>query len=144
MPLPTPEIGLVIGYSYLWKSEAEQGQTEGVKNRPCAIILMVQTEEKDPLVTLVPITHTPPLMPDDAIEIPHNTKLRLGLDGERSWVVITEVNRFFWPGPDLRPINRDQPDTFVYGSLPPSLFRTIRDKLIAHARLQTLKTVTRD
>ena len=95
MPLPTPEIGLVIGYSYLWKSEAEQGQTEGVKNRPCAIILTVQTEEKDQLVTLVPITHTPPLTPDDAIEIPHNTKRRLGLDGERSWVVITEVNRFF-------------------------------------------------
>jgi hypothetical protein len=144
MPLPTPEIGLVIGYSYLWKSEAEQGQTEGVKTRPCAIILTVQTKEKDQLVTLVPITHTPPHTPDDAIEIPHNTKRRLGLDGERSWVVISEVNRFFWPGPDLRPINRDQPDTFVYGSLPPSLFRTIRDKLIAHARLQSLETVTRD
>ncbi len=35
-------------------------------------------------------------------EIPHATKHRLELDVERSWIVLTEANRFAWPGPDLR------------------------------------------
>jgi hypothetical protein len=30
------------------------------------------------------------------------TNQRLGLDAERSWVMLTEANRFVWPGPDLR------------------------------------------
>ena len=32
------------------------------------------------------------------------TKRRLGLDDARSWIMVTEGNRFAWPGPDLRPI----------------------------------------
>jgi len=38
-----------------------------------------------------------------AVEISHETKRRLGLDDDRSWIVLTEANRFAWPGPDLRP-----------------------------------------
>jgi hypothetical protein len=30
-------------------------------------------------------------------------KCCLGLDEPRSWVVLTEANRFPWPDPDLRP-----------------------------------------
>jgi hypothetical protein len=32
------------------------------------------------------------------------TKRRLGLDAEQSWIMITEANGFVWPGPDLRPV----------------------------------------
>ena len=39
----------------------------------------------------------------------------LGLDAARSWVVVGETNSFVWPGPDLRPINRNQPGEFSYG-----------------------------
>jgi hypothetical protein len=53
-------------------------------------------------VVVAPITHTPPADPDASIEIPAQVKARLGLDGERSWVRIDEVNRFVWPGYDLR------------------------------------------
>jgi hypothetical protein len=28
----------------------------------------------------------------------------MGLDAGRSWVVVSEVNRFVWPGVDLRPV----------------------------------------
>jgi len=43
---PEPEAGLVISYSYLWKEEEERGQTEGHKDRPCAIVLAV--DDPDP------------------------------------------------------------------------------------------------
>jgi hypothetical protein len=31
-------------------------------------------------------------------------KRHLGLDGERSWIVLDEINDFIWPGHDLRPV----------------------------------------
>ena len=43
---------------------------------------------------VVPITHTPPKNPEDAVEVPAVTKRRLGLDDQRSWIVTREVNRF--------------------------------------------------
>ena len=53
-------------------------------------------------------------------------KQHLGLDSERSWVMLDEVNIFTWPGFDLRPIRRGE-DRSDYGLLPPRLF----DQLIA-------------
>jgi len=143
VPLPVPEPGLVICYAYLWSSEHEQGREEGVKDRPCAVVLATQDEEGDTLVTVVPVTHTPPKRPEEAVEIPPATKHRLGLDTERSWGMVTEVNRFVWPGPDLRPISREQPDRFDYGMLPPALFRQIRERLLAQASAQRMRTVPR-
>ena len=144
MPLPSPEVGLVISYSYLWKSDADRGHDEGTKNRPCAIILMTKDNEGDTLVTVVPITHSQPKNADDGIEIPQQTKKRLGLDEARSWIMISELNRFVWPGPDLRPISRDEPERFAYGVLPPKLFWLLRDKLIINAKKSRVKTVERD
>ena len=43
----------------------------------------------------------PPHDPEAAVEIPLATKMRLGLDDDRSWIILTEANRFTWPGPDL-------------------------------------------
>ncbi|WP_428536206.1 hypothetical protein [Rhodopila sp.] len=94
MPLPTPERGLVISYAYLWRSEHEQGREEGVKDRPCAIVLAVEDSPDGYLVTVLPITHSPPAIPEAAVEIPAATKRRLGLDDARSWIVVTEGNRF--------------------------------------------------
>jgi hypothetical protein len=34
---------------------------------------------------------------------------------ERSWVVASEVNRFIWPGSDLRAITRGDTDCFDHG-----------------------------
>lgn len=75
--------------------------------------------------------------------MPAATKRRLGLDPARSWVIVSEVNRFVWPGPDLRAISHDAPGRFDYGFLPPSLFRQIRDRLTACAAAQRLRAVPR-
>jgi hypothetical protein len=141
--LPLPEPGLVISYSYLWQSEYRQEREEGLKDRPCAIILAAQDDDGRTIVTVLPITHSPPQDASDAVELPLVVKKRLGLDEARSWVVVSEVNRFAWPGPDLRAVSRDEPERFEYGLLPPSLFRQIRDRFLAAAAAQRLQIVPR-
>jgi hypothetical protein len=133
----------VIRYAYLWRSEYQRGQEEGVKDRPCAVVLMTTTEEGDQVVTALPVTHTPPSNPDLAVEIPHAVKRRLGLDDDRSWVVLTEANRFTWPGPDVRMASRDDPASVLYGELPGNLLLQIRDKFIAAIETGTAVTVPR-
>jgi hypothetical protein len=107
---PEPQVGLVIAYAYLWSDEAEQGQVEGRKDRPCAIVVATEAPEPNQRkqVAVVPITHAPPYDPRVAIEVPRRVKEHLGLDSERSWVVLNEFNVFTWPGFDLRPINQEQ------------------------------------
>ena len=106
MALPVPEPGLVIGYSYLWRSEYRQGAEEGLNDRPCAIILTTREEAGETFVLVAPLTHAPPRRVEESVEIPPATKRRLGLDPARSRVIVSEVNRFVWPGPDLRAISR--------------------------------------
>lgn len=143
MSLPTPVPGLVISYSYLWARERKQGAEEGRKNRPSAIVAAKQVIEGREVVTVVPITHTPPADPADAIEMPPALKAHLGLDDAPSWIVITETNDFLWPGPDLRPIPGTQPTSFAYGMLPPSFFAHLRRRILEAYRLRTLTQVPR-
>jgi hypothetical protein len=143
VPLPKPVSGLVIRYSYLWREEHLKGQEEGVKDRPCAIVLAVINEDGEEIVTVLPITHSPPRSGADAIEIPAATKRRLGLDDERSWVVLTEANRFIWPGPDLRPARRGDAASVAFGLLPGALFEQIRTRFAANVRARKAGAVTR-
>jgi hypothetical protein len=147
MALPEPAPGLVIRYSYLWRHEHLRGQEEGIKDRPCAVILVTVNEDNDRIVTVLPITHTPPSDPTLAVEIPPTVKRRLKLDDERSWVALTEANRFVWPGPDLRPAISGEAASVSYGTLPYKLFEEIRVKFIAairgkHARVTSRTPVT--
>jgi len=124
---------MVIRYAYLWRSEHERGIEEGVKDRPCAVLLAVTNDAGDQQVIVLPITHTPPSGPTVALEIPASTKRRLKLDDERSWIVLTEANRFTWPGPDLRPMKAGELTTVLYGELPADLFRKVRESWLALA-----------
>ena len=134
MSWPVPRPGLVIRYSYLWESEARLGREEGAKDRPCAIILVILREGEHPIVRVLPVTHTPPADPADALEIPQPTKQRLGLDSERSWVMLSEANDFIWPGPDLRPAVNGDPASVAYGMLPPGFMAVLRERLAQRRR----------
>lgn len=126
---PLPQPGLVISYAYLWSDEAAAGVVEGRKDRPCAIVIACDLgDEPRKQVAVVPITHTPPHDPSVAVEIPWRVKEHLRLDGERSWIVINEMNVFVWPGFDLRPISRDGARV-EYGFLPPRFFDQVIEKL---------------
>jgi hypothetical protein len=92
--------------------------------------MAVVDEDGDKEVLVLPITHSPPANPADALEIPTAIKARLALDGERSWIMITEANEFVWPGPDLRPVPGRDTSTIAYGPLPPRFFAHVRDKFL--------------
>lgn len=133
---------MVIRYGYLWRNQHEHGQEEG-KNRPAAVIVVLDDDPQHPLVTVLPITHAPPADPGAAIEIPFLTKQQLGLDEDRSWIVISEANDFRWPGPDLRPLPGEAPLTVVYGMLPPGFFQSLRMRVIERVRAGRLARVRR-
>ena len=143
MTWPAPQPGLVVRYAYLWKREAEAGREEGVKDRPCAIVMAVGTQGGQQRVLVLPVTHSQPHPPSEGVELPQPTKARLGLDGARSWIIVSEANDFVWPGPDLRPVAGLGPASAAYGLLPPSLFRVVREWFIACARAQSAGLVRR-
>ena len=143
MTLPAPELGLVLSYSYLWAHEYHTGAEEGRKTRPCAIVAARQMIEGHEIVSVVPVTHTAPKDPGDAVEIPAQLKAYLGLDILPSWIVVTEYNSFVWPGPDLRPVPGADMTRFDYGLLPPRFFTHLRNRIVqVRTRLQ-LTQVTR-
>jgi hypothetical protein len=135
----------VISYAYLWAEESEQGLVEGRKDRPCAIVVALEQPEQGqrPQVAVVPITHAVPRDPSVAIEIPPRVKAHLGLDAERSWVILDELNVFTWPGFDLRPI-KDKDGRVDYGFLPPKLFDVMKETIEELRQMGKLDQTSRD
>lgn len=142
MPHLIPEPGLVISYSYLWHREHEAGQEEGRKDRPSVVVLAIERETDDAaVVTVLPITHSPPVHPTTAIEIPAPVKRHLGLDANRSWIVVSEGNEFLWPGYDLRKIPKA--DRYDYGFLPPRFFNQVLAAFVACYRTGEAQSTSR-
>lgn len=129
MSIPAPEPGMVISYAYLWRYEHEAGYDEGRKNRPCVIVLSVEQKNESRIVTVAPIPHRQPAGVTIGIELPPRVKQHLGLDHETSWVILSEVNQFVWPGFDLRPVPGSK-NRFDYGFLPPKFFDKIRSGIL--------------
>ena len=50
-----------------------------------------------------------------------------GLDTARSWVILSELNEFVWPGFDLADVPGRKPRTVAYGFLTPGFFARVRD-----------------
>jgi hypothetical protein len=46
--------------------------------------------------------------------------------------VVTEANVFAWPGPDLRFLPGEGPESSVFGMLPPAFLRRVRDRFAAN------------
>ncbi len=106
-------------------------------------MLTVERKAGDTTVVIVlPITHSSPADPLSAVEIPAPVKRHLGLDDERSWIVISEGNEFDWPGYDLRKIGKA--DRYDYGFLPPRFFDQVRDAFIEWHRTHRSKIISRE
>ena len=74
----------------------------------------------------MPIATKAPHAGEPAMELPARVRSHLGLDVERSWISVATLNRFVWPGPDLRPIPGCAPATAVYGYIPQILLDALR------------------
>ena len=130
MPIPTPEPGLVISYSYVWDHEARVGHEEGLKDRPCVIAIAVEQQDGEIIVTALPITHRAPRVAAAGVELPPGVKRHLGLDDQPSWIIVSEGDQFVWPGYDLR--KRRNSDRYEFGFLPPRLFKLVLEIGRAH------------
>ncbi|HYD37980.1 MAG TPA: type II toxin-antitoxin system PemK/MazF family toxin [Allosphingosinicella sp.] len=137
----TPEPADVISYSYLWAREAAAEEESGRKDRPVVVVVARIEEAAGTLVLVAPVTHTAPEKATDAVEIPRNVKKQLGLDGDRSWIVVTELNRFIWPGPDIR--LAPETGTPFYDALPDWLFERVRNGVLRHSGQGRLKVTKR-
>ena len=144
MDIPNPDAGLVINYSFLWGAEAAKGRSEGVKDRPCAVVLAVATKDGQCKIAVAPITHTKPDQSRRPIAIPPLTAKRLGLDEEPQWIVTDELNMFIWPGFDMRPIPGSSSQSPAYGFLPYDLIKKLKQAVASHITRKSAAVTRRD
>ena len=87
------QTGAIFRYSYLWTREAENGETEGRKDRPVAIAIRLKREDSGDAFILFPITTKMPEKGRFASEIPDKEKRQAGLDPDlRLWIILDDVN----------------------------------------------------
>jgi hypothetical protein len=132
---------LVLRYDYLWTREAAQGRIQG-KDRPACLVAASDSASRPRYIVLLPITHTPPAGGASGIEIPAAVKQALGLDGERSWVIVSEHNVDEWPNAGVSPLP-GRPGVFAYGFIPPGLFGRIKAAFLDLAKQKRGATVRR-
>ncbi len=125
-----PEAGLVLRYSFLWRHEADRGREEGAKDRPVVVVVLMAEGAE---VVVAPFTTQAPDPGAPAVEIPARVRAHLGLEADRCWISAATLNRFVWPGLDLRAVPGRTPATSVYGLIPQVLLEAV--KTVAMAEL---------
>ncbi len=144
MTFPAAKPGLVIRYSFLWSHEKDAGAEEGSKDRPCAIVVAAPRKDNgDIAVIVVPVTHARPDDPADSLEIPVAICRSLGLDEQRHWLRLDELNTFAWPGYDLRAIP-GKAGEYAYGMLPKTLFEDLRTAILDRQKAKSQRVLRRD
>jgi PemK-like, MazF-like toxin of type II toxin-antitoxin system len=139
IPQPTD----VLSYVYLWAWEAEAGRDEGSKERPVVVILATQQRPHGLEILVAPLTTRPPRSGTAAVEMPQRVRNHLGLGDSRSWIVVDELNRFTWPGPDIRPVRAAGDHSPFIGKIPGRLYEQVRAELAAVATAGRLKVTKR-
>ena len=77
------------------------------------------------------------------MEIPPAICRALGLDAGRHWLRMDELNRFTWPGFDLRAIP-GRAGEYAYGMLPHGLFEQLRQGILALQVAKQTRVQSRD
>ena len=127
----------------MWAHEAARGEEDGRKHRPVVVVIAQQMVDGHTELLVVPVTTQPPTRAEDGFEIPTRIKAHLGLDAARCWIMVTELNRFRWSGPDLRPIEHGEERTPTYGFIPQPLFDAVLAAVIARAETRRVKITKR-
>jgi hypothetical protein len=87
-----PSNGSVLIYPYLWRWQAENGETEGRKDRPVCLVLAISKSDVTHLVLLA-ISGTPPRSDQTALPIPALERRRAGLrEWKEAWITVSEYN----------------------------------------------------
>jgi hypothetical protein len=129
LPLPKPELGLVVSYGFVWAGADRRPPPDAGKNRPCLIIDLEEVVESDiggrkvMRVTYLPISHTPPRDGEQAVKVPPRVAHHLRLTEPASYIYTSYAVEDDWPF-DLVPIPGSA-GRFDYGLIPPKLFAAI-------------------
>ena len=94
-------------------------------------------------VIVAPITHAPPEDPSASIALPRPVCRALGLDAGEHWLRLDGLNRFAWPGYDLRAIP-GRPGDYAYGMLSQPLFEQLRAGILERQRARAGRVQGRD
>lgn len=88
-----PSPGQVFDYHYLWKWQADRGETEGRKKRPSCVVIVVTNAAGQHVMFIAPITSKTPDKGRKALQIPETEARRANLDSDVPlWVVLDELN----------------------------------------------------
>jgi hypothetical protein len=110
---------------------------EDRKSRPVVVVVATKIIGDRTQLLVAPVTHSEP-SESEGIELPSPVKRHLRLDQQRSWIITTELNRFNWPGPDIR-LASGGDDPF-YGEIPAKLFEQMRSSILANRLRITKRT----
>jgi len=88
-----PAAGQVFDYHFLWKWQADRGETEGRKKRPSCVAIVVVNEAGEHIMFIAPITSQPPSQDRSTLRIPETEVRRAKLDASVPlWVMVDELN----------------------------------------------------
>jgi len=88
-----PAAGQVFDYHYLWKWQADRGESEGRKKRPSCVVIVIVNEVGHHVMFIAPITSKAPDQGRTALEIPETEARRASLDSNLPlWVILDELN----------------------------------------------------
>lgn len=88
-----PAAGQVFDYHYLWKWQADRGETEGREKRPSCVVIVVTNQAGHHVMFIAPITSKAPDQGRTALAIPETEARRARLDSDLPlWVVLDELN----------------------------------------------------
>ena len=88
-----PRAGDVLRYPYLWARQSTNGETEGRKPRPCAVILSLKADNGQTELRMCAVTTQPPQKGTRAVEVPEIEKRRACLNSDLPlWVIVDEHN----------------------------------------------------
>ena len=126
MPLPTPKLGLVVQYGFVWAGFGRRSLPDAGKDRPCHIVDLEHVEgPASPGRTVLRATYRPiplvaPRGAERAIPIPARVGQHLGLTPDASYLYTSYAVEDDWPF-DLAHLPGSN-DRFDYGFMPPRLF----------------------
>lgn len=141
-----PKPGLVIYYDFLWKEESEQGQPQGRKDRPCAIVLSSEPQDDGTRkVLLCPITHAPVEDGETGVPLPPAVARHLGLDEEPQFIKTHQLNQVLWPDRALPyGVVPNRQGDWTCGEIPQALGKAVFDQILENAQERKLQKVDRD
>ena len=116
-----PKAGHVVRYVYLFAEEAARGRDEGVKERFVVVAGVEGRRYRVAAITTKGEGRAGTLL------LPAPVASAAGV-APGSSIVVSEFNRFTWPGFDIRPLTKDA--GYIAGRLPPRFTNTMIDALV--------------